>query len=50
MFKVSNFGAYAFILFLVVNWPVQVEDILPVLVPLKGYEEKITQGGVLIMI
>ena len=48
--KVSKTGAYAFILFLVVNWPAQVEDILPVLVPLKGFEEKITQGGVLSMI
>ena len=38
--KVSNFGAYAFILFLLVNWPAQVEDILSVLVPLKGFEEK----------
>jgi len=42
--------AYAFLMLLVVNWPTQVEDILPVLVPLKGFEEKITQGDVLSMI
>jgi hypothetical protein len=48
--KVSYFGAYAFILFLLVNWPTQVEDILSVLMPLQGFEEKITQGGVLGMI
>ena len=50
MLKVRNFGAYAFILFLLVNSPTQVKDILSVLMPLKGFEEKITHGGVLGMI
>jgi len=48
--KMGKTWAYAFILFLLVNWPTQVEDELSVSVPLKGFEEKITQGGVLSMI
>jgi len=47
--KMGKTWAYLFTLSLVVNWYTQVEGILilPVLVPLKGFEEKITQGGIL---